>query len=203
MGYTTTFTGAVRIEPPLNLVEVAYLAEFAQIRHVARRRGAYFVGGGLHGGGADVLDDSPAGRSFDGSLQSAKSPPEADSLAEAPSRYCQWVVEVRSDDDGLPITEIRWDGGEKFYSSLEWMRYLIDNFLRPGAYASTPEGQRLVELAGETRFRGFAFDHVCNGEIDAQGEDRSDIWKLVVKDNQVSQVKARIVFVPDDQDDGE
>lgn len=56
--------------------------------------------------------------------------------------------------------EIEWCGGEKFYYSEDWMRYIIDKILVPNGY-------------------------VCNGEIIAQGEEMDDRWKLVVIDNVV------------------
>ena len=56
---------------------------------------------------------------------------------------------------------IEWDGGEKFYEAPRWMEYIINRYL-------VPKG------------------HVCNGSIDAEGEDRYDNWTLTVKDNVVS-----------------
>jgi len=57
-------------------------------------------------------------------------------------------------------TEIAWDQREKFYSAAEWMKYIIDRYIAPKGY-------------------------VCNGEIEAQGEDPYDRWRLVVEDNVV------------------
>lgn len=79
-----------------------------------------------------------------------------------PSLYCQW----ESTPDG---TAIRWDGGEKFYASEEWMRYLITEIFAPA-------------------------DHVLNGTITAQGEEPGDVWQLVVEDNEVRRVNGRLVF---------
>lgn len=76
---------------------------------------------------------------------------------EWPSMYCQWVPTTNGD-------AIEWNGGEKFYGSLEWMRYLIENFLQ---------------------------SYTLNGEIIAQGEDMMDRWLLVVKDNKVSRRKLK------------
>lgn len=73
---------------------------------------------------------------------------------ERPQRsYCQWVPS----DYGAGI---QWDGGEKFYDSMQWMEYLIGQF--------------------------FGHSHLCNGEILAQGEEMGDVWKLVVVNNEVS-----------------
>ncbi len=128
MGYDTTFTGKVTVEPPLSAAEVAFLKQFSRERH--------------------------EGPTF-------------------PGYYCQWVAI----EDG---TAIEWDGGEKFYDSVEWMMHIIKNFLGPGIRVTagrTPETKALEVL---TR------NHVLNGVIDAEGEQRGDIWRLVVKDNKVS-----------------
>jgi hypothetical protein len=42
------------------------------------------------------------------------------------------------------------------------MSYIIEHFLKPNAHASS---------TGDPQFAGFTFDHVCNGTIEAQGED--------------------------------
>jgi len=79
-----------------------------------------------------------------------------------PDGYCQWTV-----PDGKSV--LKWDGNEKFYDSVEWMRYLIEAFIKPAGL-------------------------VANGEIDASGEDSGDVWKLVVVDNVVTKRHGRVVF---------
>lgn len=71
---------------------------------------------------------------------------------EFPYLYCQWVPT----EDGDAIV---WDEGEKFYSSPEWMDYLIKNHLQ---------------------------GHTLNGTITAQGEEPGDMWVLHVRNNVVS-----------------
>ena len=85
--------------------------------------------------------------------------------AGQPGLWCDWAP--TDDNAGL-----EWNGMEKFYESEEWMRYLIDHFLRPGG-----------EAQGQPGFDQFTFDHVVSGTIDAQGEDPSDRWQLRVVDN--------------------
>lgn len=157
MGYTTDFYGSVTVEPPLNEHERDYLREFSGSRRMDRANGPYFVkGDGAfgQGGGPDVI-------------HSHNAPP-----AGQPGLWCQWAAS----EDG---TEIEWDGGEKFYDSVEWMQYLIDHFFRAGALA---QGDTTDE-----RFAHFTFDHVVNGTIRAEGEDSDDRWALVVTDNEVEQ----------------
>lgn len=157
MGYTTDFTGSVTISPPLNAEEVAYLKKFNETRRMERTKGPYYCGEGDFG--QDREDD----------IINYNGPP-----AGQPGLWCQWEVS----EDGF---EICWDGGEKFYDSVEWMAYLIDHFL-----ADTPLAKsELPFLTG---------GHTVNGTIEAQGEDGDDFWKLVVTDNVVSRVTGRVTF---------
>lgn len=116
-----------------------------------------------------VLGTGDFGQGSDPDIQSYNEPPEGQ-----PGLWCQWVPT----EDG---TAIEWDGNEKFYHAAEWMQYLIDHFLKAGALAA----EALPFLQA---------NHVCNGEIYAQGEDPSDRWNLVVKDNVVSVKQARVVW---------
>lgn len=92
---------------------------------------------------------------------------DSNSSGDMPGLWCQWVP----GDDGL-----EWDQGEKFYEAEAWMAYLIDHFLKPDAEASKSDDPQFAE---------FTFDHVCNGEIYAEGEDSDDHWRLCVEDNEV------------------
>ena len=120
MGYTTDFSGSIRIDPPLTKAEQIRVNDFAEERHEG---------------------------------------------AEFPGIWCQWVAT----EDG---TELEWDGGEKFYNSAAWMRWLISTYLADTGLAT----------------------HTLNGEIDAQGEDPDDRWRLYVVDNVVSVETAEFVF---------
>jgi len=90
------------------------------------------------------------------------------SSPEQPGLWCQWTPT----EDGKYI---EWDGAEKFYCSAEWMWYIIQNFLKPDPVAKTRFPKQFAFLKG----------HICDGEIEAQGEDNEDRWNLVVKDNEV------------------
>ena len=41
-----------------------------------------------------------------------------------PSQWCQWKV-------GADWQSIVWDGGEKFYGYIGWIRHINDKFLKP------------------------------------------------------------------------
>lgn len=168
MGYTTDFSGEVSITPPLNQAEISFLNAFNATRRVQRTRGPYYVGDR----GCGVLTP---GQTFDGEsdVTNMNAAPEGQ-----PGLWCQWIPT----EDG---TAIQWDGGEKFYESEAWMEYIIDHFLKPGCIA-----------AKELPF--LQANHICNGEIEAQGEDPNDRWKLVVEDNVVSTRQGRVIYEDED-----
>jgi hypothetical protein len=76
--------------------------------------------------------------------------------------YCQWVPSC-----GGKCLE--WDGGEKFYRYVEWLRYIISGFLIPWGI-------------------------VLSGGVEWQGEESCDRGKIVVADNVVKVFKGRVVY---------
>ncbi|GIG86208.1 hypothetical protein [Plantactinospora endophytica] len=166
MGYETRFTGRVGISPPLNPAEIRYLTRFADVRHMDRTKGPYFVDGGGYAG-QDVEPD----------VRDVGKPPPGQ-----PGLWCQWIPS----EDGATLG---WDEEEKFYEAERWMAYLIDTFLRPGA---TLAGELAAPVAGRVyaeEFAGFSFDHVVDGVIEAEGEEPDDRWRLAVRDNVVYVVR--------------
>lgn len=158
MGYTTEFSGHVDVAPPLSRDEIVFLTKFAGTRRMNRNKGPYYVDGVGTFGQADDRD-----------IINCNEPP-----AGQPGLWCQWVPS----EDGA---RIEWDGGEKFYKAAEWMKYLVENFLKPGAIAKPA--------------LPFLRDHVCNGEIDAQGEALEDRWRLIVENNAVKVAKAEVATI--------
>lgn len=170
MGYTTEFYGQFDLNRKLSKKRFEYLKKFAEIRHMRRIasskilkndplrlavklpigvEGEFFVNaGGKFGQGQDasIIDNN-----------SYNSPPSTQ-----PSLWCQWVP----NEDG---TAIEWDGNEKFYEYVNWLHYILDNFLIPWKY-------------------------VLNGKVTWQGEDPSDSGKIVVKNNVVKVFKGRKVY---------
>ncbi len=159
MGYTTDFSGSFKLDKPLAPEHSAYLSKFAGTRRMKRNateaetltdpiresaglpiglEGGFFVGG-----------TGFAGQHNDKSVVDYNIPP-----AGQPGLWCQWVPSVDS-------SAIEWDGGEKFYDYVKWLKFLIVNFLKPWGY-------------------------VLNGEVAWQGEESSDIGKIIVKDNVVT-----------------
>ncbi len=183
MGYTSTFFGQIRIDPPLNAAETTYLECFAATRRMRMKdgRGPYFV---LPPGAADHRENNVQ-------------------PITQPGTWCQWVPV----DDGAALA---WDGGEKFYGAEPWMRYLIEHFLRPEARASQAPAPpppavrrtglgRLLSLVRrepappaptgtdrDPQFAEFTFNHQCNGTILVSGEEYPDLWRLDVQANVVT-----------------
>lgn len=77
-----------------------------------------------------------------------------------PNAYMQWV----SNKDG---TALVWDGGEKFYDYIHWLRWLIKYYFTPR-------------------------DIILNGEFRWAGEEVSDVGVLKVLDNKVSSEKLTV-----------
>lgn len=100
------------------------------------------------------------GQDREGDIVDYNSPP-----AGQPGLWCNWIPSP----DG---TKIVWNGTEKFYESEDWMRYIIEHFI-----GASPAGR--VDMP-------FLQGHICNGTIQAQGEDREDRWQLLVINNAVT-----------------
>lgn len=156
MGYSTFYEGQIEITPPLNKDEMDYLSKFRETRRMHREKGPYFVdGSGFMGQGNDddILDfNSPD--------------------PSQPGLWCKWEIT----EDGRFI---EWDGGEKFYGDIQWMRYLIDHFLKPDALAK--EALPFLQC-----------NHVMNGTIYSQGEEIDDTWAIHVENNMVEGRKIAI-----------
>jgi hypothetical protein len=169
MGYTIEFEGVMKISPPLSDKEANFINEFSETRRMRNTRSPYWTGGGRSGFGID--------RSI---VSDMNMPPK-----EQPGLWCNWVITKSIGDrndiqhpqeelewEEAPWDQIEWNGAEKFYSSPEWMVYIIDHFLGREPHAQ----KELPFLLG---------NHMVNGEIFAQGENFSDRWVLVVEDNKV------------------
>ena len=79
-----------------------------------------------------------------------------------PELYCQWVPS----DDG---TVLEWDQGEKFYSYVEWLDYLIERFFVP-------------------------WGHTLDGSVIWEGEERDDMGTITVENNVVTTKVATITW---------
>jgi hypothetical protein len=154
MGYTTDFIGHVVVDPPLNDAEQQYLRAFSSSRRYDRSNGPYYVPGSP----AAERDERPV----DMDTYNATAPGQ-------PSLWCQWAPCW----DGCCIA---FDGHEKFYAATSWLRYLIDHFLAPGAFASSSR---------RPEFEHFTFDHTLDGVIAACRRDTRELYLIRVERNVV------------------
>lgn len=187
MGYTTDFTGEFTLDKPLTSAHTAYLKQFSETRRMKRDEkvaatlpdpvreavglpvgpeGSYFVGGcGSFGQGYDesVVDsNTPPGQLKFGSGKWEDNEKLIRSGQCQPGLWCQWTPTELGDG-------IVWNGAEKFYHYVEWLKYLIEHFLKPWGY-------------------------VLGGEVEWQGEDPADSGKIEVENNEVYVRNAMVTF---------
>lgn len=185
MGYTTDFEGQFKTNRPLTKTELVYINTLSDTRRMKRdvkklmemfkgehghptrpdnpygNDGEFFVGGsGWAGQDHDdtIIDyNIPPGQLGYGEMKefndrySENQNRIVNGLSQ-PGLWCQW----RFTDE----TTLEWDGSEKFYHYIEWLKYLINNFFEEWG----------IKL---------------NGEVTWVGEDSSDKGKIVVENNKV------------------
>ena len=129
--------------------------------------GEYYVGGVEDKG--SILDHNSAsgeesyirGLDLSGVVDNGK--------LKQPSLWLHWVL----NEDG---DKLEWNGAEKFYYYIEWLRYLIQHFFEPWG----------IKL---------------NGKVEWQGEESNDFGMISVKDNVVKiyQGKKQYVGLDDEE----
>ena len=154
MGYTTIFDRTFKLNKRLLDSEAIYLLEFSRTRRMKRNpailqsipdparaavnlpvgeEGCYFVN-------QKWDEDSEV------SVVNHNRPPKTQ-----PGLWCKWIP--TADGGG-----IKWSGAEKFYDYVEWLQYIINNFLKPWGY-------------------------VLRGEVNWQGEREEDVGMILVENN--------------------
>ncbi len=154
MGVDTDYLGHVDVVPSLNEVEREYLWRFSRSIRRYRPDSPYAV----------VPEDPEQ------DMEARNRHVFDKALAAQPNAVCQWVP-CRI---GCCIS---WNGWGRFYDGPEWMRYLIDHFLRPGG---------LARSSGDQQFRDFTFDHQTNGVIVGEQRDNRELFVIRVQDSEVS-----------------
>jgi hypothetical protein len=168
MGYTTDFIGHFDIYPPLNDAEQAYLTAYARSRREGTEHAPYAV------------PANPAAEEFPPPGRPVAAPssgvnPRVSALDRPPGIWCGWVPGWCGDC-------LAYDGIEKFYQPVDWLRYLIEHFLRPGARAAT---------SGLGYFEQFTFDHVLDGVVAGSRRDTCELFLIDVLDNEVTKTVLR------------
>jgi hypothetical protein len=167
MGYTTDFEGNFKITPTLKPEHKQYLEKFSDTRRYKRDA----IKTVLREDPIRLQAELPVGKDggyFVGEVAyrgQGRGVDLVDYNGPPAGQPSLWCQWV-PDDDG---THLEWDGGEKFYDYVEWLEYLIEHFFGPWGY-------------------------VLNGEVEWYGEDRSDVGKIIVIDNEVTVKQGRIEF---------
>ncbi len=153
MGYTTDFEGKFNLDRKLDEKLHVFLKKFNEVRHMGRKD----LGKEFGVEGEFYVDGDTEGWTGENGIIDHNEPPSTQ-----PGLWCGWVPT----EDGLSI---EWDGGEKFYKYIEWLEYIIKNFIKPNKYK-------------------------LNGEVTWQGEESDDFGKIVVKNNKVTTKQGKKVY---------
>lgn len=154
MGYTTSFEGQLKFDRPVEDEDFKLVNGLANTRRMKRKVDPkYGVDGEFYIDGEGFM-----GQGHEDNIVDHNTPPETQ-----PSLWLQWVI---NDDH----EHLEWDGGEKFYSYVEWLEYLMEKVFEPRGYK-------------------------LNGEIDWFGEDPDDRGKISVVDNDVMVYEVKLSFV--------
>lgn len=161
MGYGTNFLGHLEVTPPLNDAEADWLRAFAEIdrRHYSD---PYDVAMNPR---VVAQEGSRGARPRDESTPdpfASLSPRDG-----TPYPHLDWVP----CGDGCCL---RWNGTEKSRMALEWLEYLTDHFLRPGAHARS---------CGTPEFEHFTFDHQVNGMLAGERDDTGELFLIRARDS--------------------
>lgn len=144
MGYTTEFRNSWTLNKPLDDATFNFLTRLNNTRRMKRNLiPLYGIEGEFFTDGKGIL-----GQETDPSVIDGNEPPRTQ-----PSLWCHWTPT----EDRL---HIEWDGGEKFYGYIEWIKYIISKVLAPRGY-------------------------VLNGDVDYRGEDFDDQGTIEIIDNVV------------------
>ena len=79
-----------------------------------------------------------------------------------PGLWCQWVPA----EDGCGIM---WDGGEKFYEYIEWIKYLLDHFIKP-------------------------WGRTLTGQVEWQGEERDDMGIIIARGDHIEVAEGKVAY---------
>ena len=173
MGYSTTFNGSFTIDRPVDDETDKLLHGLASTRRM--KRDVAKLGKRVHKKAratkADIAawtkefgdqgefwvgDSTDCGQNRTDDIIDYNGPPDSQ-----PGLWCAWGIQ----EDRQTI---EWDGGEKFYKYVEWIKYFIEKILAPRGYT-------------------------LNGSVTWQGEDDADAGQIEIVDNAVSE-KWRVSF---------
>lgn len=137
MGYTTDFIGNFAVKENVDDDFIEYINNFSKSRRLKRNPDIIKTiypfwqlmcfDGKLGTEGEYFVNTVNMGQVYDDSIIDYNSP-----ASTQPGLWCQWIIKK---ENGKCYLE--WDGGEKFYSYVDWLNYLINNFFGPKHYHLT------------------------------------------------------------------
>jgi hypothetical protein len=170
MGYDTRFRGSFKTDKPVTNEFMKYINGFNNRRHMDRNNnlikqmdpnwqehcfknnlgnnGEYYLVPEILENGENPPHKNFFGQDIDISVINHNMPP-----VSQPGLWCQWHM---PDNNTL-----EWDGGEKFYNYISWLKYLIKNFFQPENYTLT-------------------------GEVEWWGEEIGDSGTIILQDNEMN-----------------
>lgn len=152
MGYTTDFEGEFELNKKLDDETFKLLKGLNKTRRMARTgldkkygiEGEFYIPEDGNCGQSDMTGVPEHGQN---------TPPKTQ-----PGLWCQWTPER---GEGKDPDVIKWDGGEKFYEYVAWIKYIIERILKPRGYTLT-------------------------GSVMWQGEEMGDRGRITIRKNKVT-----------------
>ena len=158
MGNSTEYLGSLRIDPPLNPQETAWLRAYRRsARSLQTDPYEVPVNPGVIPADHPLVQQVGHGYAFSAASRSGGPSP------------CDW-------QPGPHGRRLRWVSREKSNNAIPTLRFLIDHFLRPGAHAQSD---------GRREFAAFSFDHVVSGIVAAERDD-GELFLIVAEDNELT-----------------
>lgn len=164
MGYTTYFTGSIKLSRKLKEHEAAYLAKLSTTRRMKRDesecenyhdpiRESVGLPIGVEGEYC-IFGAGWAGQDTDSSVVDHNTPPR-----NQPGLWLQWELSSAKNS-------FKWNGGEKFYSYTDWLFYLHDFILIKWGVTYT------------------------TSNIKYKGEQRDDKGSIIIEDGYLIQISS-------------
>lgn len=185
MGYTTDFTGQFTLDKTLTEAQHAYLDQFSLTRRM--KRDVRVLEGKLDKAITRHRMQLELAENFNDPIREAVFLPLGPDGAyfvgggkDFGQQHDQSIIDYNDPPEGQPGLwcqwvptkdgkGIEWNGAEKFYNYEEWLEYIIENFL-------------------------ISWGYTLNGEVEWYGENRDDIGKIIVTDNEISTKEGKIVY---------
>jgi hypothetical protein len=164
--------GHLAIYPALNDAEFEYLSAFTFSRRHAGRPHPYDVPDNPAADSVSRVRHDPAGKPLieppaqRWDLDDYNTPP-----AGQPSLWCPWQPSCAGECLSL-------DTKEKIGPPVQWLEYLVEHFLAPGA---------LAKESGLLQFANFTFDHTFGGGVAVHSLESNQLVFINVNDEGVVQ----------------